>query len=68
VGLSSPTEAVSEDIRGLSSLRGVARIEGVVYDQEGLWVITAEIPYDGTVLLARCPSREAAASLVVAIT
>ena len=60
--------AIHEDVRGLSSLRGVARIEAVVYDQESGWAITAEIPYDGTVLLARCLSQDDAASLVLAIT
>jgi hypothetical protein len=57
-----------EDVRELSSLRGVARIEAVVHDREGLWVVTAEIPYDGTVLVARCPTRQAADGLVLAIT
>jgi len=55
---------IREDLRGLSSLRSVARIEAVVYDREGVWAITAEIPYDGTVLLARCLSKDAAASVV----
>jgi hypothetical protein len=59
---------IYDDLRGLSSLRGVARIEAVIYDQEGTWAITAEIPYDGTVLLARCLSQDDAASLVLAIT
>ena len=59
---------IHEDLRGLSSLRSVARIEAVVYDREGVWAITAEIPDDGTVLLARCLSKDAAASVVLAIT
>ena len=59
---------IHEDIRGLSSLRGIARIEAVVHDHEGVWAITAEIPYDGTVLLARCLSQDAAATVVLAIT
>ena len=53
--------------RELSCMKGVARIEAVVYDRDGLWAITADIPYDGTVLLARCPTEREADVLVLAL-
>jgi hypothetical protein len=51
-----------------SGLRGVARVDAIVYEHEGLWVIIAEMPYDGTTLLARCATQHAAEVLVMAIT
>ena len=59
--------ATCEDPREVWGFSGVARIEAVVLDADGLWVILVDIPYDGTVLLARCPTRREVDVLVMAI-
>jgi hypothetical protein len=59
---------IREDIPGLSSLRGVARIERPCTTRKGRGLSPPEIPDDGNVLLARCLSQDAADSLVLAIT
>jgi hypothetical protein len=56
-----------EGTRELSCLKGVVRIEAVVCGDEGLWVITAEIPYDGTAMLSRCRTRQEADVLAMAV-
>ena len=67
MGFDAPVLATCEDPPELSGFRGVARIEAVLYDPDGLWVILVDVPYDGTVLLARCPTRREADVLVMAI-
>ena len=51
-----------------SSVAGMIRLEAVMSVGPDQWVITALIPYDGSVMLVRCPSRERAMELFTAAT
>ena len=65
--MSTTPAGVLEDAVALSSLRGVAHVAAVLYDDDGHCVVMGEIPYDGMILLARCSTPQEVEVLVMAI-